>query len=328
VTSKENITVLISCVGRQVPLVRQFQSALRSGGRVIAVDADRLAAAAAAADAAYVAPPVGDPGYGEWIVERCEQEGVSLLLTLLSEDLRELEKYRKTFDDLGVRLVGMRPELLDICLDKRRLGELCGSSGFMASPAWGLAEVDRVPSSAHPLVAKEFVGKGSRGMVRLPDPPAAARFRAECERTGRIDRYLVQPLLDGDEYGLDLVNDLEGRPVATFLRRKLRRSDGDTEIAETVEVERLAVAGRGLAERLGHQGLVDCDVMCCSDGDYLLDVNVRFGGGYIFSHEAGANVPAALVAWLRGEQPDPAWLTPRPGVVSARFNGLQRLQSP
>jgi len=325
VVPKESIRVLISCVGRQVSLVRQFQSALSPGGSVITADADRLAAGAAAADTAHVAPLVGSSGYGEWMVALCEQEHVSLLLTLLPRDLLELERFRQAFDGLGVRLVGMRPEVLDVCLDKRRLGELCESIGLKTPPVWDLAEVDRVPSAAYPLVAKEVAGEGSRGMVRLTDPAAAARFRVECEATGRVEQCLVQPVLDGYEYGLDLVNDLEGRPVATFVRRKLRMSNGETEIAETIDDDRLVVAGRELAERLGHQGLVDCDVMRCADGDYLLDINVRFGGGYIFSHEAGANVPGALVAWLRGERPDPAWLAPQPGVISARISGLQRI---
>ena len=49
-----------------------------------------------------------------------------------------------------------------------------------------------------------------------------------------------------------------------------------------------------------------------------MELNPRFGGGYPFSHAAGANVPSALIAWRRGLAPKPEWLRVRPGVLSAK----------
>jgi carbamoyl-phosphate synthase large subunit len=53
----------------------------------------------------------------------------------------------------------------------------------------------------------------------------------------------------------------------------------------------------------------------------VLELNCRFGGGYPFTHLAGANFPAALVAWLRGETPRAEWLQARAGVT-----GLKTIQ--
>jgi len=46
-------------------------------------------------------------------------------------------------------------------------------------------------------------------------------------------------------------------------------------------------------------------------------INPRIGGGYPFSHIAGANLPAALIAWANGQQPDAAWFRIGPNVAAS-----------
>jgi carbamoyl-phosphate synthase large subunit len=59
-------------------------------------------------------------------------------------------------------------------------------------------------------------------------------------------------------------------------------------------------------------------MIVAGDRCYAIDLNPRIGGGYPFSHLSGANVPAALVAWTRGETPDALWLRVEPGVAASR----------
>jgi hypothetical protein len=57
-------------------------------------------------------------------------------------------------------------------------------------------------------------------------------------------------------------------------------------------------------------------------GCYVIDINPRFGGGYPFSHIAGANLPAALIAWGTSREPDPAWFRVEPNVAASRYDSL------
>lgn len=323
----KTITVLISCVGRQVNLVHQFQDALPSGCRVITADADPMVAGAFAANVAFVSPKVDDVNYINWILDLCEKESVSLAVSLLPTDLIRLEGVRRELKTIGTQLIGMTPDRIRECLNKKTYSSLCQNTGFHALPVYLPENLDSIPESLYPLVAKESSGCGSRGMRKLVDSVEAKAFVDDLREKNQESSYMLQPFLSGQEYGLDLVNDLDGNSVAVFLRRKIRMRNGETDVAETVTDDDLVRSGRSLALKLKHQGVVDCDVLRHDGIDYLLDINVRFGGGYIFSQEAGGNVPAALVAWFLGRQPDPLWLFPEPGITLARTSTLQRLKS-
>jgi carbamoyl-phosphate synthase large subunit len=56
-------------------------------------------------------------------------------------------------------------------------------------------------------------------------------------------------------------------------------------------------------------------------------MNPRFTGHYPFSHIAGANIPAALVAWAKGQTADPAWLRVIPGVKGYKGITVETLRA-
>ena len=65
---------------------------------------------------------------------------------------------------------------------------------------------------------------------------------------------------------------------------------------------------------LCHRGNLDVDVQEEDGTYYVLEMNARFGGGYPFSHAAGADLPLALVLWAMGREPREEVLSARPGV--------------
>jgi carbamoyl-phosphate synthase large subunit len=320
------LTVAISSAGRQAALVAAFQ-ATPYDVRVLAIDADPYAAALAVADEARIAPPFDSDEYPDWLARLCREHRVGMLLTLNEIELHRLERIRPRLAEAGTRLLGMPVAALDLCIDKRRHAELSAEAGLRVPETWRPQDLAVVPPAAFPVVLKQATGRGSRGLVVAQGPDEAAAFFRTGLGRGRSDDYLVQPLLAGVEYGLDVVNDLDGRPRAVLQRQKHRMRAGETDVATTVADPRLEEIGLALGRTLGHTGVADVDVLRADGGDYLLDVNPRFGGGYAFSHAAGANIPATLVAWHLGKDLDLAWLAPRPGRRFARVSALQAIDS-
>jgi carbamoyl-phosphate synthase large subunit len=196
---------------------------------------------------------------------------------------------------------------LDAALDALSRGDL--AFPVVVKPRWGVSSI----GTEFPEDAEEL-----KLAYRLARKRIARTFLAEISATDPEHSVLIQEQLSGDEYGLDIINDLSGRHVCTFAKLKLRMWAGQTDRALTVHDESLQRLGQVIGQTLCHVGILDCDVLVTKAGYHVIDMNPRFGGGYPFSHIAGANLPAALIAWALGEEPDPDWLTIRPNVAISR----------
>ncbi|MBX3492694.1 MAG: ATP-grasp domain-containing protein [Parvibaculum sp.] len=315
------MNILISCAGRQIPLVRAFVEALGGRGRVVAADSNAAAPALQAADARFVSPPVSSPDHPGWFFDICMREEIGLAMSLLVDELQRVEPICARLAAIGCRLAGAPLAAIGIAQDKLLTAQFCDMHN-VGRPRFWTAETAR-EADVFPLIAKPRAGRGSRGQRRVESMTVLAALLGElgADASG----FVFQEIVEGEEYGLDIVNDLEGRYCTTFMRRKLAMKNGETDRAVTVGDPQLEALGRKLGETLCHRGPLDADVIRQGDTLCLLDLNIRFGGGYMFSHVAGADLPAAMVAWALGKAPEPQWLQPRIGVAGERRNGIVEL---
>jgi len=129
------------------------------------------------------------------------------------------------------------------------------------------------------------------------------------------ESIVIQEYIKGQEFGLDIVNDLNGKYITCFVKRKFGMRAGETDGAIVEDNEELKGFGAHLGDHLNHIGLMDTDVFVTEEGKiYLLEMNPRFGGGYPFSHIAGADIPRYLIALAKRSSVDPSWLQVETGV--------------
>ncbi|MCW0212444.1 MAG: ATP-grasp domain-containing protein [Pseudonocardia sp.] len=330
--------VLLTCAGRRNYLVEYFRDAVRGTGRVLAADTDPDAPAMQEADTALVVPPVGRPDYVDHLLALCAEHRVRLVVSLNDLELPILARRRDEFLAIGTIPVVSTPAVIDTCTDKWATHRFLTGLGLPA-PRTYLSLADARAALAEgeltfPVVVKPRWGTASIGIEYprdLEELELAFRLtEIRIRRTiiaGMSDAdpgrsVLVQEHLSGQEHGLDVVNDLAGRHVTTFAKRKLSMRAGETDRAMTVDDDQLRKLGEVLGRQLGHVGNLDCDVFVGDGQPYVLELNPRFGGGYPFSQVAGADLPAALVSWAEGRVPETAWLTVRPDVVAAKCDRL------
>jgi carbamoyl-phosphate synthase large subunit len=332
------MNVLLTCAGRRNYLVKFFQEALDGRGEVFAGDASKDAPALQQADKSFILPPANQTAYIEMLLTLCQQHSVLLLLSLNDLELPLLARHSARFRGVGTIPIISSPDVVDLCFDKWRTFNFLKSLNLEAPNTYlSLAEAQAALTRgdiSFPLVVKPRWGTASIG-IQYPDDDEeleldytlakkrhARTILREINATDPEKCILIQRRLCGQEYGLDVINDLEGHYVCTLVKQKVGMRAGETDRAKTVKSARLERVGEMIGRRLGHIGVLDCDAMVTEDGCYVLDMNPRFGGGYPFSHIAGANLPAALLAWASGERPDPRWLTVEPGIVASKYDDL------
>lgn len=335
------MNILLTSVGRRSYLVKYFQDALNGQGEVHVANSSEISPAFQVADKAVVTPLIYDDNYIPFLKNYCIENDISAIISLFDIDLPILSKHKKEFLDIGVTVVVSDFSSVEVCNDKWKTYQFLVSNGFDAPRTF--ISVDKALKSvasgeiSFPLMIKPRWGMGSIAVYEAETEEELKVFYNKAKRNiektylkyesvADIDNsILIQEKLGGQEYGLDIINDLEGNYVTTIPKMKYAMRSGETDCAVTVDCPKLKELGHKLSNALHHIANLDTDVFVTDEKCYVLEMNARFGGGYPFSHMAGVNLPLAIVKWLRGEAAGKELLTERVNVMSQKDINLVRL---
>ena len=335
------MNILFTCAGRRTYLLKYFKENLSEGDKVVATDMQLSAPALQVADVKLQVPAVYAPDYVDITLGICKEHKVDVLLSLNDLELPILAENKSRFETLGVKVIVSDPEVIDICFDKYKTAQWVESLG-LKSPKTYVRLEDAKQALANgeiefPLFMKPRWGSGSIGLESIADMEELdiyyhllmKKIKKTILATASVgDEYImIQEKLTGNEYGLDVMNDLEGKNVGVSVKQKLAMRAGETDKAVTVDLPEVREMGRKIGEALGHIGNLDVDIMQRADGAYcILELNPRFGGGFPFSYEAGVNMPKAIIEWVKGNVVDSSTLVPTHNKMFAKNDYLMEIK--
>ena len=330
------MNILFTCAGRRTYLLKYFKEQLGGEGKIIASDMQLTAPALTAADVKLQVPAVYSDDYIDKTIEICGQNGIDAVICLNDLELPILAENKERFEVIGVKPIVSSKEVIDICFDKYRTAQYVESIG-LNSPRTFKSYEEAVNALKNgdlkfPLVLKPRWGSGSIGIEFVNDfeelDEVYSNLLKKIKKTilataSQGDEYiLIQEKINGQEYGMDVMNDLEGNNRGVSVKKKLAMRAGETDKAQTVDDPSIRAIGKTLGENLRHIGNLDVDVFEKDGKYYVLELNPRFGGGFPFSYEAGVNFPKAIIEWLKGNDIDNSILQPRYGETFAKCDYL------
>lgn len=313
---------------------------MQDGDRIIATDMQLSAPALQVADVKIQVPAVYADDYIDVTLDICKKYSINALISLNDLELPILAEQKSRFEALGVKAIVSDPPIIDIAFDKYKTSQWVESLGLKAPMTYvQLSDAKKaiVSGDIHfPLFLKPRWGSGSIGLETVEDTleldevyqQLYKKIKKTILATASVgkDYILIQEKLTGKEYGLDVMNDLDGNFVTVSVKQKLAMRAGETDKAVTVDLPEVREIGATIGRNLKHIGNLDVDIMQRENGDYcVLELNPRFGGGFPFSYEAGVNLPKAIIEWTKGNKINPLILQPRYGESFAKCDYLLKI---
>jgi carbamoyl-phosphate synthase large subunit len=327
------MNILLTSAGRRGYMVDYFKQALKGDGLIHAANS-YMSPALVHADRFTITPLIYDAQYIDYLLDYSIRNNIKAIIPLFDIDLPILAKAKEKMRDQGVEVIVSDYKVTQICNDKwmtygfLKQNDICAPQTYISLN--DAINAVTAQSIRFPLIVKPRWGMGSIGILtaenRAELEPAYYKVQNQVNTTylryeseGDIDHsVIIQEKLCGYEYGLDVINDLSCCYMATLVKKKIAMRHGETDSAVTERNEKICTLGAKLSSSLKHVANLDVDCFLVDDVPYILELNCRFGGGYPFSHLAGANIPLAIIKWLKGQVPDKELFEIEYGVEGAK----------
>ncbi len=328
------MNILLTSAGRRTYLINYFKQALGTSGKVFASNSV-LTYTLTQADGYVVTPQIYDDGYIDFLIAYCKDNSISAIISLFDIDLPVLAAAKERFARNGITVVVSDTEAISICNDKWKTYGFLLNCGLKTPKTFiDICEAKTAVKNgdiSYPLVIKPRWGMGSIGIFKIENDEELEVLNKKLKRQifstylqfesaeDRDNCVLIQECIDGDEYGLDVLNDLNGDYVTTIAKQKIAMRSGETDIAVIVDNDIFEPIGNIISSNLHHVANLDIDCFKTKEGEvYVLELNCRFGGQYPFSHLAGVNFPKQIIKWLKGGESEKKYFTPAIGVTVSK----------
>jgi len=309
------MNILVTSAYQCSDTVAFFKDALGKNGKVFASNSV-MVSALAKADDYTITPLIADESYIDFLLDYCKTNSINTIITRHDLDLLVLSKNKELFKKNGITVIASDEQVIKTCNDKWRAHQLLVSIGLKQPKTYIDMELLKrdLQSGAvsFPLIMKPRWGVSSYSIFQIDELDELDILYRKTHRNifktylkhesaEAQDRcIIVQEKIDGDEFGLDILNDLQGNYVAAIAKKKLEMRV-NTMTAEIVDSKPFESFAKTISANLKHTFNLDVDCFLTDSGDiYVIDLNCRFGGQYLFSHSAGANFPKQIIDWLAG----------------------------
>lgn len=329
------MNVLFTAIGRRVQLINHF----KKYHRVVGVDIGELVPAKYFADVFYKVPKWNDKGYIDTLLNICKKENIDMLIPLYEKEFILLCENREKFSEIGTTIILSDKEVIEIFNDKwksyiffieNNIGtpltyrkrdcyseilrftqndkeldchpkkeDTSNTSNAILTSDVILNEVKDL---VFPLIIKPVDGAGSQNVFKINNERELNFFM------DYIENPVIQEYIEGIEYTIDVLCDLDGNVISIVPRERIEVRAGEVSKGRTVKNKGIIEKTLELCNKLkineNTKPIGPLTIQCIVDLDNnikFIEVNPRFGGGVPLTFEAGIPYAKYLGKIVQGE---------------------------
>lgn len=267
----------------------------------------------------YLAPekqriliPRGDsPQFTQNVLEIAQKLRIDVLIPTVDVELAPLAAVASLFEQKGIKVPICSEAALKRCYDKYDLLNCCKDSGLV--PYYDLLNKENIRIFKHfPYFAKPRIGAGSRGIAVIEN-------QKDLEKLPLDNSYLIQELLPGEEYSVDVYIHSSNLPIAAVPRLRMKVDSGVAVAAQTKHLPELSQAAIQIAQLVGIRYVANIQFKRAVNGQFkLLEINPRFPGTLPLTAAAGIDIPRLLIDDINGKSV-PSGLMPFKELMAVRY---------
>ncbi|MGB8227222.1 MAG: ATP-grasp domain-containing protein [Sedimentisphaerales bacterium] len=293
----KDFNILFTCIGRRVSLLNSFKKAakeLKLNCRFLGTETTELSSALQLCDKKFIVKPTTHQGYIKQLLKIVKQANVKLLVPTVDLDLQVLAKNKDKFAAAGCIVLVSKPQVVNICQDKRETFKFLIKNGFDTPKTLTAKHALSQKKLEYPCFLKPWDGHASKGITKAKDRRELTFY------TKKIPNCIVQEFIDGQEITCDVFVDFDLQVKCVVPRKRIETRAGEVSKGQVVKNKTVMNKVAELVRRLGAgPGIITVQLILTKDKKMkFIEINPRFGGGAPLSIKAGANFPKWILQGL------------------------------
>lgn len=226
-------------------------------------------------------PLFTDPKFPQFLIDFVKKNQINIVIPTMDSATVALSSVKQELSELGCTPLVSEHDLCVAMNDK-----------FLSEEWFKKNRVPCPPNTGNfPKIAKPRFGYASKGIVRIKDQLEWDFFA----RKNDPNQYLIQDLIDGDEYTVDAYVNKKGRVVDIMTRKRIEVEAGIVNTSLSHRNESILLETKRILELGGWHGPITLQFFYNKDGPAIIEINPRFGGGVTHSLHCGLDMPSWLI---------------------------------
>lgn len=231
------------------------------------------------------------------LIKIIEDEKPNAILSGPEEEVLQISKHKQRLEDMGVKTFVPDYNITEVFTSKINTQRFFEDNRLPCAKSFAANETDK---HRFPLIIKPDRGRGGSG-IRI------VNNEKELENAVKtLKNPIIQEILRGDEFTIDVFSDFSGKPLSIVPRVRLATESGISMKGITVNDKEIISLTKKFLSKTRIPGPCCIQGFKNEKGFFFTEVNLRFGGGSILSIHADPSIIENLLLMISGKAPQPS----------------------